>query len=127
MPGSEAPYFDLLGITTVEAQDGRSKLSMPYRKELTNPYGRIHGGAIVSLADSAMAVAMDSRYPHPFYTTKLEVKFKSAVEGGVLWAEARLGEKKKNFVFGKVTVKSDKGDLLAEVSATFIIPNDKGL
>ena len=32
---------------------------------------------------------------------------------------------KKNFVFGKVEVKSDKGELLAEVSSTFIVPKAK--
>ncbi len=31
-------------------------------------------------------------------------------------------DQKKNFVFGEVEVKSDKGELLAEVLAIFIIP-----
>lgn len=115
-------FIEYLGIKIIEAKDGYSKLSMPYRKELTNPYGRLHGGAVMTLADSAVALAVNSKYGHPFYTRELRIKFKSSVEEGMIFAEAKLVDQKKNFVFSKVEVKSDKGEVLAEVSATFVVP-----
>jgi acyl-CoA thioesterase len=121
----KAPFMELLGIEVVDSADGYARLSMPYKKEFTNPYGRLHGGAIMTLADSAVALAVNSKYGHPFYTTKLEIKFKSSVEEGMIFAEARLVDKKKNFVFGEVKVKSDKGEILAEALATFIVPRTK--
>lgn len=118
----KAPFMELLGIEVTDVEDGRAELYMPYRKELTNPYGRLHGGAVMTLADSAIALAVNSKYGHPFYTTKFEIKFKSSVEEGMIFAEAKLVDQKKSFVFGKVEVKSDKDELLAEVSATFVVP-----
>ena len=116
--------MEILGVKIIEAKDGHAKLSMPYKKELTNPYGRLHGGTIMTLADSAIAVAVNSKYTHPFYTRELKIKFKSSIEDGSVIAEAKLVGQKRNFVFGKVEVKSDKGELLAEVSATFIVPKE---
>ena len=118
----KAPFMELLGVEVVNSADGYAKLSMPYRKEFTNPYGRLHGGAIMTLADSAVALAVNSKHEHPFYTTKFEIKFKSSIEEGIMFAEAKLVDQKKNFVFGEVEIKSDKGELLAEVSATFVVP-----
>ena len=121
----KAPFMELLGIEAVNSADGYAKLSMPYKKGFTNPYGRLHGGAIMTLADSAVALAVNSKYGHPFYTTKFEIKFKSSVEEGMIFAEAKLVDQKKNFIFGKVEVKSDKDELLAEVSAIFVVPKSK--
>jgi len=58
----KAPFMEILGVKIIEAKDGYAKLSMPYKKELTNPYGRLHGGTIMTLADSAIAVAVNSKY-----------------------------------------------------------------
>ena len=121
----KAPFMEILDIKIIETADDYAKLSMPYKKELTNPYGRLHGGTIMTLADSAIAVAVNSKYTHPFYTRELKIKFKSSVENGSIIAEARLIGKKKNFVYGEVEVKSDKGELLAEVLATFVVPKDE--
>ncbi len=118
----KAPFMELLGIEIISSEDGCAKLSMPFKKEFTNPYGRLHGGTVMTLADSAIALAVNSKYGHPFYTRELKIKFKSSIEEGMIFAEAKLVDQKKNFVFGKVEVKSDKGELLAEVSATFVVP-----
>ena len=120
----KAPFMELLEIEVVNSKDGCAKLSMPYKKEFTNPYGRLHGGAIMTLADSAVALAVNSKYGHPFYTRELKIKFKSSIEEGMIFAEAKLVDQKKNFVFGEVEVISDKGELLAEISATFVVPKD---
>ena len=118
----KAPFMEILGIKIIETKDGHAKLSMPYKKELTNPYGRLHGGTIMTLADSAIAVAVNSKYTHPFYTRELKIKFKSSIEDGSVIAEAKLVGQKRNFVFGEVEIKSDKGEVLAEASAIFVVP-----
>ena len=118
----KAPFERYLGIKIIKAKDGYAKLKMPYRKEFTNPHGSIHGGAIVSLADTAMAVAIFSKYQHTsFYTVKLEIKFKSPSKRGEIFAEAKVIDKRKRFVFGQVEIKDDKNKLLAQVLATFYL------
>ena len=116
----KAPFEKYLGIKIIKARDGYAKLKMPYRKELTNPHGSIHGGAITSLADTAMAVAISSKYLYSsLYTVKLEIKFKSPVNKGEIFAEANIINKRGKFVFGRVEIKDEEGELLAQVATTF--------
>ena len=53
-----SPYYQLLGIEIVKMRKGRATLQLRFRKELTHALGRMHGGAIASLADSAVAMAL---------------------------------------------------------------------
>ena len=118
----KAPFEKYLGIKIIKAKDGYAKVKMPYREEFTNPHGSIHGGAIVSLADTAMAVAIFSKYLYSsFYTVKLEIKFKSPSKRGEIFAEAKLINRRKRFVFGQVEIKDSKNKLLAQVLATFYL------
>ena len=49
-----------------------------------------------------MALAVITKYPNStFYTTKLEIKFKSSIDKGHIFAKAQLVDKKRNFIFGK--------------------------
>ena len=52
------PFFRLLAIEVVEVTSGNATLSLEVRKELTQNHGVVHGGAIASLIDSAMAFAI---------------------------------------------------------------------
>ena len=121
----KAPFEKYLGIKIIKAKDGFAKLKMPYREEFTNPHGSIHGGAIASLADTAMAVAISSKYLHSsLYTVKLEIKFRAPANKGEIFAKAKVIDKRKRFVFGKVEIKDNKDKLLAQVSATFYLTEE---
>jgi len=121
----KAPFEEHLNMVIIEARDAYAKVMMPYRKKFTNPHGSIHGGAIVSLADTAMAVAIFSKYLHSsFYTVKLEIKFKSPANKGKIFAEAKVIDKRKRFIFGKVEIKDSKDKLLAQVLATFYLTKE---
>ena len=50
-------FTDLLGIRVEQAGTDRT-VTMECRRELTMPYGVIHGGAVAALADSAAGIAM---------------------------------------------------------------------
>ena len=39
-------------------EENFARLTMPFRGEITQPLGTVHGGALASLADSAMAIAL---------------------------------------------------------------------
>jgi len=121
----KAPFEEYLSISIIEAKDGYAKLKMPYQKEFTNPHGSIHGGAIASLADTAMAVAISSKYLHSsFYTVKLEIKFRAPANKGEIFAKAKVIDKKKKLVFGRVEIKDSKDKLLAQVLATFYLTKE---
>src|SRR5690349_17599244 len=57
---SMAPFEKLLNLKIEEAADGRATLSMPFYRQYSNGAGIMHGGALVSLADTAVVMAIKS-------------------------------------------------------------------
>lgn len=50
-----------LGIEILEVKEGRCKIRMKIKEEMTNGFYVTHGGIIFSLADSALAFACNNR------------------------------------------------------------------
>jgi len=121
-----APFEKLLNIKILEVKDGFAKIMMPYRKKLTNPHGIVHGGAICSLADTAAAISLCTKYgDRMYFTAKLDMEFKSAIEDGEIFAEARIMKAKGKFIFTRIEVKDGKEKLLATGSAVLFVPPEK--
>ena len=74
---SQAPFEQLLGMETVKAEAGEAILRMPFLKALAQGAGLMHGGALVSLADTAVVMAIKSILAPGthFATTALESRF----------------------------------------------------
>ena len=58
-----APFERLLQMEIVEAEQGRSVLKMPFLIDFAQGGGLMHGGALVSLADTAVVMAIKSIVP----------------------------------------------------------------
>jgi acyl-CoA thioesterase len=123
---AQAPFEKLLKMKVLEANDEFGKIVMPYSKEFTNANGFIHGGVICSLADTAVGMALATKYGNRvFFTAKLDMEFKSAIERGEIFAEARIIKRKGKFFFSKIEVKDGKEKLLATGSAVYFVPSHK--
>ena len=121
-----APFEKLLNIKILEVKDGFAKIMMPYRKKLTNPHGIVHGGAICSLADTAAAISLCTKYEgRIFFTAKLDMEFKSAIEDGEIFAEATIMKRKGKFIFSRIEVKDGEEKLLATGSAILFVPSER--
>ncbi len=72
-----APFERLLNMTIVEACDGRAILTMPFLIDYAQGAGLMHGGALVSLADTAVVMAIKSLMAplSHFATIELESRF----------------------------------------------------
>jgi len=55
------PASRALGIALLELGPGRAVVAMTVRPNMVNGYGVCHGGLVASLADSAFALACNSR------------------------------------------------------------------
>jgi len=78
-----------LGMQLVELGPGRARVSMVVRPDMVNGHDLCHGGLIASLADSAFALACNSRGPVTV-AAGFEVDFlEPARLGQVLEADAR--------------------------------------
>ena len=121
-----SPFGRHIGVEVLEAGDGFARIRLPYRPELTNPAGKLHGGAIATAADTSMAVAIGSVLgelggPGRHSTVKLEIKYKASVTNGEIIVEAKVQRRKPRIFLGEAVVKDNNGQVVAIAKATFMV------
>jgi len=118
-----SPYYRLLGMEITEIKEGESRIQMPFKQDLTHPYRIVHGGAIASLADSAVAMALIGLVDPKDRITTIEFKinFFVSVDKGGLKANAKIIHKGSKTAVGDVEVINEEGRLVAKVIATYSI------
>lgn len=80
------PLAELLGIETLASSKELVQLRMAWRPELCTAQGILHGGALMSLADSAGATCAVMNLPEGAWTSTIESKtnfFRAVREGHV--------------------------------------------
>ncbi len=128
MPGwiSCAPFEKLLGISIVGATEGRAVLEMPFVVELAQGGGLMHGGALISLADTAVVMAIKTLVPagSHFATIALEAKYLAPVKHGKVVARAEVLEREGRILKGRAIVYDEQDRAVVEFSSTFKIAKD---
>ncbi|RJP38280.1 MAG: PaaI family thioesterase [Desulfobacteraceae bacterium] len=121
-----APFERLLGMDIVEAKDGRAILSMPFRYEFAQGAGLMHGGVLVSLADTAVVMAIKSMVPENthFATIRLESEFLHPVRQGIVTAKATAKRDGDRTIDGEATVVDDAGRAVLSFRSTFKIARE---
>jgi acyl-CoA thioesterase len=120
---NSSPYYRLLGMRVKDIKGGKSRIEMRFRQDLTHPYGIAHGGAIASLADSAVAMALiDLVDPKDrIATIEFKINFLASVDEGELAAHAKIIHKGSKTAVGDVEVFNESGKLVAKLVATYSI------
>ena len=123
-----APFEALLGMTIESAAEGQAELSLPFRLKLANGGGVMHGGALASLADTAVAMAIKSRLPPGtvFATTDLQMEFSAPVVEGLVRALARVEGPEGRTLHGRVELRGEQDQLYALFRSTFRIARGQG-
>jgi len=120
-----APFERLLNMDIVQAKNGSAILKMPFVIDLAQGAGLMHGGALVSLADTAVVMAIKSILPPQthFATISLETKFLYPVKQGIVTAEAKVTGREGNILKGQATVYNEDQRATIEFSSIFKIAN----
>ena len=123
---STAPFERLLHIDIVEAVDGTATLTMPFLFDLAQGAGLMHGGALLSLADTAVVMAIKSLLPPKthFGTISVEAKFLYPVKKGIVTAKAHVVGRQDRILTGQATVFNEEGRSVMEFQSTFKIARD---
>lgn len=89
-----APFEKMLGIELLEAINGQAQLTMPFLADFANGGSMLHGGALVTLADTAAVMAIKSVLPAGthFGTIHMEVNFLRPVTQGLVTAHSCVSE-----------------------------------
>jgi len=119
------PYVRLLNMRFIAVADGSATFEMPSTSELYNPNNVVHGGAITSLADSAMGFAVFSTLApgETFTTAELHVNFLKAAtaESGMLRSIGRVVQRGQQVAVAEADVLDQQNQLIARASSTNII------
>lgn len=120
---NHSPYYRLLGMEVKEMMKGESRIEMPFKSDLTHHFGIVHGGAIASLADAAVALALLSLVdPNDrIATIELKINYFVPIRQGKLTAKAKIIHKGSVTAVGDAEVFNEDGKLTAKAIATYHI------
>jgi uncharacterized protein (TIGR00369 family) len=119
---SRSPAGNWLGVTLVHAERGIVTLSVIIKKEMTNPFGNIHGGMMTTFIDETIGWAVVSLEAEHHYTSlNLNVDFLyAASEGEKMIATAQVIRHGKKIVHVDCKVLNTQGTLLAKATSNLI-------
>ena len=120
---ARVPYVGLLGLEFVRAARGSATFALDVREKLTRMGGILHGGAVVSLLDTAAAFAVhtviepDART----VTVDLTVHFLRPASGGRIEADARILRLGRRVCILSVEAHDDSAETIATATMTYYI------
>ncbi|MBD9483015.1 PaaI family thioesterase [Pseudomonas sp. PDM14] len=120
--GSDSNFSQLLGMTIVKAADGESEIRMGMQEQLLNLHGKMHGGAIFSLLDTALGQASHSLFDGRAGSVTLECKInyiRGVSEGEIVARAKVVNAGRKVHVLEAQVHQGEK--LVAMAQATFAV------
>jgi len=107
-------------------EPGRARVALAARPELCNSFGVAHGGAVATLADVALALAVIAQDPAAYgaLTIQLQLTFVGPAAGRLV-AEGRSLEVRRTVAFAEGEVRDGRGALVAKAVATFQLRRDE--
>jgi len=122
--GWERTYFpNLVGLVTEEIRTDYARLRLPFRPELEQPAGVVHGGAIATLIDTVVVPAVGQAYPPgtAYFTINMDIRFLSAVTGEDAVAEGWIDQRGRSMIFCRAEVRTASGKLAADGTMTYTV------
>ncbi|MDN7141433.1 PaaI family thioesterase [Pseudomonas sp. JQ170] len=115
-------FSQLLGCHLQRLEPGVAEMTLALEPHLRNRGGKLHGGAIFSLVDTAMGLACSSSHGFDQQSVTLECKInylRSVGEGEVLCIARVLHAGRRTLVVDADVLQGDK--LVAKAQGTFVV------
>jgi 1,4-dihydroxy-2-naphthoyl-CoA hydrolase len=122
------PYAAGLGMTVEEAAAECVRASLPWAAGLCTTGGIMHGGALMSLADTAGAICALLNLPDGAGTATVESKtnFFRAVREGAARATARPLHVGRSFIVVQTDLEDDRGKRVGQTTQTQAVLAPRG-
>ncbi|MDQ3805386.1 MAG: PaaI family thioesterase [Acidobacteriota bacterium] len=119
---ARVPYARLLGLEFIAAERGAATFALDWREELSRMEGIMHGGALVSLLDTAAAFAVLTLLPPGgrTVTVDLTVHFLRPVASGRIEARARVLREGRRVCIIMVEATDRLGVLISTATTTYV-------
>lgn len=118
-----AHFAGLVGIEVEELRRDYARMRLPWRSELNQTSGLMHGGAIASLIDTVVVPAIGTAYdvPRPYSTIEMAVRYLAPVRSEDLVAEGWISRRGKRVVFCEVEVRTATAVKVATGNLIYIV------
>ncbi len=103
----------LIGLTILEAEEGRISSRLDLREELMAPNGYLHAATVVALADTSCGYGTIVNLPEgaeSFTTIELKSNFVGTKRDGAIVCEAKLVHGGRTTQVWDATVSDEEGD-----------------
>jgi uncharacterized protein (TIGR00369 family) len=118
---TDEPFFDLLGLQPEEATTDFGRMRLPFKADLQQARGLVHGGVIASLIDSVGVLAIKATMPEAIggSTVSMTVNYLAPARQIDLIAEAHIIRRGRSIVFLDVDVFAPDGERIAKGQLTY--------
>lgn len=116
------PYLKLLGIEVESAGPGTATLVLPVRQEIMRNDGIVHGGAVASLIDSALAFAIIPMLADNERTVTIDmtIHYLRPITGGAAKTVARIVRIGRRVITVSAELFDENGKLAATALSTYM-------
>jgi uncharacterized protein (TIGR00369 family) len=116
---------ELFGIEVTEVSDGRCEINAKPSAAFYNHQGRVHGGFLATVIDSALGVAVQTKLAGGtgYGTIELKVNYVRKLEAsaGLVVARAEVVHAGRTMLTAEARVAGPDGKLYAHGSGTFLV------
>lgn len=109
----DPPFFpQVVGLEVEEVREDYARMRLPYRPELNQPAGVMHGGALATLVDTVVVPAIAGAYDEMpmMLTLSLGLQFLSAVHGEDVIGEGWITRRGRGTVFCEALIRTASGE-----------------
>jgi uncharacterized protein (TIGR00369 family) len=109
-------FSALLGLVMEEVRQDYSRMRLPYRPQLEQPMGILHGGALAALVDTVVVGAILSgldTFPKFLATIDLHVHYLGTVVQQDVLAEAWIRRRGRSVLYCAVDARTEDGAQVA--------------
>ena len=113
----EQVFFpSVVGLELEEVRSGYGRMRLPYRPELQQPAGVVHGGAIATLIDTVVVPAVGGVYEERprMLTISMSIRYLGALVAEDAVAEGWVEQRGRSIVFCRAEVRSASGAMIAD-------------
>lgn len=115
----QRPFYRLIGLTVVEAKDGTALVTLDATPDVANSRGEVHGGAMATMLDAALANAARSVLPEGAATTTVTLSVNYLSPGlGQLSARGRVMRKGRSLISAEALIEDAAGNAVAQAIGT---------
>lgn len=117
--GAAIPFMDHIGLIPELFSTELTRTRLPYRPEITNSRGEIHGGTLMGALDFTLSAAARAHQPGTSMATiDMSTHFLAPARGTVVF-ETRCLRMGRSIAFCEGRALDEDGTILATATATF--------